>query len=488
MASSEDAKALSGGRALAVARLMSLGRARASALSVADATALLGRYEWDLREADAAARADAARARGSLRPVPRVVGAGAVRAPHEVAALRNVVNAGNSCYADAVLAAAFAQWDAYDGLVRDGGADTRVRLAEAVRVVVDAMRAGETASAKMTEAVRAASRSAGFATRRGQEDAAEWFVFLVDSLGAPFLALGENLLHDARASSSSSLLLTADDERVSTERLLWLSLPSEPRTVDAPVPLTTLVDSYFLGDQLRGLRRHATTVDAWKARRLLPEYTPLRETGEVAAINDAAAFPFRAVSVPFALKRYDASGRSKARARVTLPPVIPFTDHVEPPPPSTATSSASITSASAARTYSLVLRSVVCHIGHSLNSGHYIAYTYDAFGTMRSRSRAHTPRAGREWTRWNDLKHGGVEYFDDGRLPDDVRDHLERDSYLVFYELVPGNGSADPRDAFFHVPDVDVSALAADDFAFAEALQRIEFDEIAATFLVVDEC
>lgn len=476
--SSSSCSQLAGGRAVAVARLISLAPVGAG-LTPVRATAVLAANGWSLRLAlEAVARDIAAVDPTALQPVPKhCMGS----------AMRNLTNAGNSCYLDAVLAALFATWDAWDGLLCSnvphtycqatepgrlisprnaltrfastansisdtlrGGAPSREsqrnthhvqHLRATVREAVNRIRKGDPVSAVVVEAVRSALRAAGFETRRGQEDAAELFAYLVDSLGAPFLALGETLMHPQPSSAT-------DDERMATERILWLSLPTGSGD---DVRFKSLLNDYFFGNKLDGLRRNATVVSAWKARMLLPWYTPVRETGEVSAINDETSF--RALPIPFALKRYSANGQ-KTRVPVQLPTRIDFTDFVD---------------GVHVGAYSLVLRSVVCHLGNSVHSGHYVTYTYDAFAEPY-----------RTWRRWNDLSPGIVPEVAEDQLEPAAREEIARDSYLVFYELVPGDGLADPRDTFLHVRDVDPLALADDDRTFAQALQRIEFDEFAA--------
>jgi hypothetical protein len=311
-----------------------------------------------------------------------------------------------------------------------------------VREAVNRIRRGEVVSAAAVEAVRGALRAHGFpGGRRTQEDAAECFSYLVDALGAPFLPLQERLLHAGVRDREGG------DERVGSERLLWLGLG---RLGDGEgMSFGRLLEAYFFGDRIDGLRRSEVLVDAWKHRRVLPYYTPVASTGEVAGVNDARAFA--AVAVPFALARFDGDGR-KTRARVPLPRVVDFSDFVE---------------GVAARSYSLVLRSVVCHLGASRASGHYVAWTFDPF-------------CGAGWRRWDDMQPGAVERVADGALSSAQAEELERDAYLVLYELVPGDGTTDPRDAFFHVDDVDVLAMAEDDRTFARALQAIEFENVGA--------
>lgn len=504
-ASNSSSVTLAGGRAIAVARLVSLAPASAR-LSPAAAEALLARNGWRLRDAVDDVR----------REVAAVAGSGALWPPpsEDDGGLRNLVNAGNSCYLDAVLCALFGAWDAWDGVVAAageaggaasaaasggaggsaggsagggaasagllasvfmrvgggnavGGGGGRENLRATVREVVCRMRRGGVVSAAVVEAVRVSLRAAGFAQgrpRTAQEDAAEAFCFLVDMLGAPFLPLGESLLYGAKGTEKVRAGTGAgtgaggragagggsrgDDERVASERLLWLALGEKESGGDGVVEFEHLLQEYFYGDRLQGLRRNEETVDAWKHRRVIPFYTPVASTGEVAAVNDARAF--NAVAVPFALKRFDARGR-KSRTRVPLPLCVDFSDFVD---------------GIEAGRHSLVLRSVVCHLGSTKDSGHYVAYTRDPF-------------TGAGWRRWDDMAGGKVCRIADGALSARQVGELERDAYLVFYELVAGDGSADPRDALYHVRDCDLHALQEDDQAFAEELQRMEFDDFS---------
>lgn len=435
--------ALLGGRSLALARAMSSVR---GASGEAGQRALEA-SSWRLRDAVDVLRRECAGV-GDVWPVGR---SGERR--------MNVGNAGNTCYIGAVCAAMFGEWDAFDGGVVGSGGEKSgsgllaslmcggnpggvVRLRGVVREVVNRVRKGEVAGAAAVEAVRGAVRECGFSGGRwSQEDAAEFFACLVDALGVPYLSVQERLLHNGVSEAS--------DERVSSERLLWVDL-------GLGGGLRGLVEGVFLGERVDGLRRGGDApVQAWRERRLLPFWTPVASTGEVAAVNDARKFGV--LAVPFGLRRFGADGK-KMRTRVSVEPVMDFTDCMDGETGSTGR-------------YALVLRSVVCHLGSSLTCGHYVSWTYSAY------------EGSPVWTRWDDLAGGEVRRVHEADLTSADRNEIEMDGYILFYELVPGDGSTDPRDSHFFVPDVDLRAVSEDDARFAEALQAIEMENH-----VVDQC
>lgn len=119
--------------------------------------------------------------------------------------------------------------------------------------------------------------------------------------------------------------------------------------------------------------------------------------------------PMKPVVIPFALTRNTATGEKNDKI-VKLPTSLGFTKFV---------------SDGDGRQYSIRLKSVVCHKGKSINSGHYIAYTYD-------------PTSG--WRRW-DMKNGQMEH--DEQAGDSWLKEITRDSYMVLYELSQSENQED---------------------------------------------
>lgn len=320
-------------------------------------------------------------------------------------------NAGNTCYLNAVLIALFADFDAWDGLLATDGAPRAIAaLPATLRRYVISLRHGHGVAVADVSAVRHALVEANnWPAGHGQHDAAEFFAALLDALDAPFVPLLNHLRHAGRPDIER-------DHAPFTERILWLTLPADAPDTDRPVSLRSLVDAYFYGDVLHGLRRPGTAAPTTAAvsRTLIPSYTPVRETGETVS---APRRRFSCLTIPFAISRFSATGDAKTRTPIHIPMVLPATRYV----------------ALFANGYqhTLILRSVVCHLGNSLRMGHYVTYTY-------------TPAVG--WRRWDDLEPSGAAPVAKGDVhtgaPEDAgwADEMRRNCYLLFYELVPGDG------------------------------------------------
>lgn len=319
--------------------------------------------------------------------------------PQPIPSPRNPQNAGNTCYLDSILVALFAEHDGSDSLLTvQTPSPPHQALRKALRVAVNYIRCGQVLPRRAIRDVLDALIKLGWYPGSAQQDAAELYAFLLDELSAPFVPLYNNLSHGG--------VPDAADHTPSTERLLWLDL-------NGGGALTTMLNHYFFGQVRKGLRRGGSRVDAKLTRNLIPFYTPTRETGETVS---ARRINFRYLTVPLAINRFRSRGVRKDRAFVDVPTAISATHYVNH-------------FASGAR-YTLILRSVVCHIGYSIASGHYVCYTYE-------------PKVG--WRRWNDLDDAPVKSVrGDVRLglPENEswKEEIARDSYLLFYELVPGDG------------------------------------------------
>lgn len=317
---------------------------------------------------------------------------------------RNPQNAGNTCYLDSILVSLFAEHDGSDSLLTvQTPSLPHQNLRKALRIAVNYVRRGQVLPKHAVRAVRDALTKLGWYPGSEQQDAAELYAFLLDELSAPFVPLYNNLSHGGVPDPA--------DHTPSTERLLWLDL-------NGGATLATMLDRYFFGQMRRGLRRGSTCVDARLSRNLIPSYTPTRETGETV---NARRINFRYLTVPLAINRFRNRDVRKNRAFVDIPTAISATHYVNH-------------FACGAR-YTLILRSVICHIGYSIASGHYVCYTYE-------------PRVG--WRRWNDLDDAPVKSVRGDvklGLPENEswKEEIARDSYMLFYELVPGDGEIGRR-------------------------------------------
>lgn len=354
---------------------------------------------------------------------------------------RAPVNGGNTCYLDSVLVAMFAMYDGWDGLIHRLSFDCDV--VKRVQAVVNTLRRGKVVqSFALNELRDCLILHAGWYEGCEQHDAAELLSLLLDALHAPFLPLFKNMSHRGNPN-------LAADHVPFTERVLWLNLTWTPAPSSLPagrssatttnegsVELGALVDSYFFGEVVHDLQRDIevtidddgderdgdgtrvsvpTSVDAKVCRSLIPGYTPVRETGEQSSWT-ASRETFGFMTVPFAVSRFDASGRCKDVRIVRVPTVLDASRYVGP-------------FAVAGVTYKLMLRSVVCHLGESIDLGHYVTYTYADGGG---------------WQRWDDMADGCVRSVEGDVVSGEPRDEgwateIRRNCYLVFYELVPGD-------------------------------------------------
>lgn len=309
-------------------------------------------------------------------------------------------NAGNTCYLDAVLVALFADFDGWDGLLLTPNPSP---LAQHLRTIVNLFRTGESISASTISTLRHLLITfAAWHPGRAQHDAAELFARLLDALHAPFVPLVNNLIHRATHDVDA-------DHAPFTERLLWLSLYSRSTN-----HLVTMVDNYFYGEVRHGVRRRGAPppgVDATISRSLIPAYTPTRETGETVS---ADRVNFATLTLPLAISRFNATSTYKDCSPVHIPTALPATSYVNP--------------FANGAIHTLILRSIVCHLGTSIQHGHYVAYTY-------------SPIVG--WRRWDDMDTTPIRSVSGDVYTGLPEDHawaseIRHNAYLLFYELVPG--------------------------------------------------
>lgn len=313
---------------------------------------------------------------------------------------RNIVNAGNTCYLDAVIVAMFAEFDGWDALLKTD----KKPIANVLRPFVNLLRLGDRVPKQQVQTTREALiNHANWYKGSAQQDAAELFAILLDNLHAPFVPLVRNLIHGARADPS--------DHTPFTERLLWLRSPSRSDSLHA------MIQDYFLAGTLQVSRgREAASsnslVPAQVSISLIPAYTAERETGERVS---ASRLMFDTLVVPFAVRRFRPDNMRKNTNHVQIPTAISAVDYVEP--------------FARGMNHILILRSVVCHLGSTIKSGHYVTYT-------------HSSKDG--WRRWDDLSSDAVISVA-GNVktgePSNRRwaKEIAENCYLLFYELVPGD-------------------------------------------------
>ncbi|KAF9908997.1 hypothetical protein EC991_009179 [Linnemannia zychae] len=328
-----------------------------------------------------------------------------------------------SCYIDALLFAMFARLSAFEGLLNvnlDAESDSDSeesgtgapdvgpskkdeerlhihRLQTWLRMFVNQLRSGRLIQAHVVKELRQHLYCCGWNCpgprdppgSSRQEDSSELFMFLTEKLHLPYLPLEQRLLHGAK--------ISADDDKVITERMLQISIPmpEQPTTAASESPqvsklgstfsklmssskstssdsgstsssnnqnessilevlsLENLLAQYFYDNTLTGIRRRVSSgtgaplspgveipVSAWQVLELLPFYSSSNEQGGVIQAS-LSQYPSGVVILPLILKRYSFGADMQARrigTPIDIPRRIDFSRFVNtqttaPPPP-----------------------------------------------------------------------------------------------------------------------------------------------------------
>ena len=185
-----------------------------------------------------------------------------------------------------------------------------------------------------------------------QQDSAEAFTFITETLALPSLALTMHLAHGGVKDDES-------DYKVVTERLLHVPIPDED------VTLERCLQDYFSNQvnvkrDVSEKKTSPSTVQAWQFFQLLPFFSTADTDSETAKF-----FESQKPIVAICLKRYTTDTRGRAFKKDTLvyvPNVIDLPDFM---------------ATDANTLHRLVLYSAVCHRGSSIHSGHYVALARD---------------------------------------------------------------------------------------------------------------
>lgn len=401
--------------------------------------------------------------------------------------LAGAENAGNSCYFDALLFAMFATHTIFDGLLAiaiDPGKVAVRKFQASLRLCVNQLRRGLLVTRFTMTKVRDDAFAAGFAGANGlgtglrtaQEDTSELFLWLLNTLEAPYLPLNETILHGAREE--------ADDTKYSAERLLALDIPETSRD---GIPLERLLEAFFFENRLevtRSVERSAKVLDfndetkgrrdnttllrvpALSALRILPFYTPQSQTGDQTEVSSAMWPDMPASPLDGSPPAYASSSRGSGQTPFLVLPILFKRYASTAEPPFSRRLSVSITIPASLRftlfvndlrdgddgsDYVLELQSAVCHRGESVGSGHYVA-------VAKGRD-----VDGSNWLHFDDLAASGrvkkaSSYADELALFDE----LSRDAYLTIWQL-----RKQPKSL--------VSEH--DDHLFARALQEVEAEK-----------
>ncbi|KAI9246932.1 hypothetical protein BDA99DRAFT_609454 [Phascolomyces articulosus] len=362
---------------------------------------------------------------------------------------------GTSCYIDALLFAMYTSLTAFDPLLTtDTSSDQTAKrdLQTSLRLFINIMRKGGLVKKHIVRRLRRSLEDASWRGRneRGfwkQEDASELLLFLTETFDLPFLPFQMRLFHGANRD--------VDDDRVTTDRVLSLSIPS----TSATLRLEDILFEHFYNSIVTGVKRQVDwqgsqnqsppgsptsaistssiaktniffneqrqqeiAVNAWQVLELLPFYSGISEQGIQIESQNQGSFPDSRMVLPVILKRYrcTALGRYvKDQRSVVIPPDIHFNkflnQNAEDP----------VCETCGRKVEGIMrLRSVVCHKGNSPHSGHYIAYSRTV------------DRDNEVWLKLDDLAYSQrVKTLSGREHEEEIYRELGKDGYLFFYEL-----------------------------------------------------
>ncbi|TPX47384.1 hypothetical protein SeMB42_g03326 [Synchytrium endobioticum] len=352
------------------------------------------------------------------------------------------VNTGNTCYLDSTLFALFLFHSPFDWLLLKPILRPEVKeLQTTLRFITNQLRLGALITPIVINKLRMDLYHAGWihqsipgsAATTTQEDASEFFLFLLNVLEAPYLSMMQHVVYDGCASITDE-----NDQKSFRERILSLAIPLSANENPKVLTVEDLLYSYFFDNKITVLRERDTqgctrmTVEAWQASHIIPI-----EGGNSNLI------------IPMLLKRYDVYGRriGKSTGNVNGTSAVAGHQHSLP----------RIDSVMPRRMdYTLVLRAAVCHHGDSLASGHYIAFT-----TLN----------GEEWLLFDDMRTPRVVKFCDLKSITAAFEHMSTSAYLLLYEML-----SDTEDEA--LPKQQQVQMV-DDMTTAQNLQSQEFERVA---------
>ncbi|KAG2217250.1 hypothetical protein INT45_010258 [Circinella minor] len=371
---------------------------------------------------------------------------------------------GTSCYIDSLLFAMYTSLTAFDPLLTaDTSSDQIAKrdLQTSLRLFINIMRRGGLVKKHIVRRLRKSLEEATWRGRneRGlwkQEDASELLLFLTETFDLPFLPFQMRLFHGANRD--------VDDDRVTTDRVLSLCIPSESNKT---LRLEDILFDHFYSSIVTGVKRQIDwqgqqqrqqkqnqlsppgsptsaistssiaktniffneqqrqqeiAVNAWQVLELLPFYSGINEQGVRIESQNQRSFPDSRMVLPVILKRYRCTtlGRYvKDQRSVIIPPNIHFNkflnQNAEDP----------ICEGCGRKVEGIMrLRSVVCHKGNSPHSGHYIAYSRTI------------DRDNEIWLKLDDLSPTQrVKRLTGREHEEEIYRELGKDGYLFFYEL-----------------------------------------------------
>eukprot|EP01134_Creolimax_fragrantissima_P003220 CFRG3220T1 len=336
--------------------------------------------------------------------------------------LQGMENGGNTCYIDSVLFACFAALDAFDSLLTTGDSEAQdngnIRVLQDVLLrIINRLRSGELVSSMLMCSLLDTLHAMGWESdmhnqpmnttknkmhgisthsQHSQQDAGELFLFLLEHLGGPLFPMVQDMVHGGMADSS--------DQRIIDERMLHVVVSCGG---DSPTSLEALLEEHYFGINVLGVRRDVVdkmgdkvsqNVLALKILRTLPHYSS----------NNRTTCQQRII-IPICFSRYSFSDGTPRRVnrRVVIPISLDFSRFVR-------------VDSQLPQSYSLELRSLVCHRGTSVHCGHYVSWVR----TLTD-----------EWVRFDDMASPRVQLMSVSQTSRFMDSSWATDAYILFFEL-----------------------------------------------------
>ncbi|KAI9298891.1 cysteine proteinase [Neoconidiobolus thromboides FSU 785] len=342
--------------------------------------------------------------------------------------------AGTSCYIDTILFAMYSHETTFDCLLQSKKLQDKLSesLQTLCRFFVNLLRSNLLVRAEIVESIRKKLIECGWGTNKySQEDAGEFFLFLCNLFQLPYLPFNLQLIHGAKLDPKL-------DTKLIEDRILPLSLPelNPNNSTKRFITIEDLLLDYFYSNKISGLRRSieinpneekAAITDAWSVLKLLPFYTSKNELSNINILKESELNEPDLI-LPLMIKRYKKEFNKshhlddikRDNRGVTLSCDINFNNFIK--------KMDSAIEDKSKNEYRLELKSVICHIGTTLQSGHYIVFVKDSNTN--------------DWVQMDDLKNEKVQRYSSVKQATQAFEIMARNSYILFYKLKVINHSS----------------------------------------------
>ncbi|KAJ6155576.1 hypothetical protein N7470_006142 [Penicillium chermesinum] len=374
---------------------------------------------------------------------------------------------GVTCYLDALLFAMFARLDCFEPILYTSFDDEpRQKLVTLLRFWVNLLRSGKLIKADITKHLQDALAECGWedAGKLKQQDSSEAFTFITEKLDLPLLTLKMDIFHPGKEDVS-------DDHKFVNERLLEVALPPAP-TDGTVLTLEDCLEAYFnnIIEVKRYKERQSTltsnrSMESLKAGvvshveeiDITPTLSPVQSDHSIERLGDVhpSSQPVETTSSrpicrrdsivrerPFSSKRPILGMSLKRYSFLPNGNAIRLNTYVDIPTeiglPHFIQDDNMDANAPIYGNFKLSLQAMVCHSGHSVDSGHYISVVRgtspnvpSSFSEVSGHPPVDTPK---HWMRFDDLaRDQRVTLIDIDKALKSEREL----PYLLFYQILP---------------------------------------------------